>query len=57
MDPVLYCIEQRVSDEQNDRLLRKVNYEEVKAAVFSMHPEKYPGPDVFNPAFIKLIGT
>lgn len=51
MEPVLECIQNRVSQEQNTRLLRRVSYEEVKIAIFSMNPDKSPGPDGFNPGF------
>lgn len=51
MEPVLSCIQQRVSHEHNTRLLRRVTCEEVKIAMFSMHSEKSQGPDGFNPAF------
>lgn len=33
----------RATQEQNTRLMQDVTYEEVKAATFSMHPEKSSG--------------
>lgn len=30
-----------------------ITFEEIKEAVFSMHPEKAPGPDGFNPMFFQ----
>ena len=32
-------------------LTRSVTMEEIKTVVFKMHPDKSPGPDVFNPDF------
>ncbi|XP_031107295.1 uncharacterized protein LOC116011981 [Ipomoea triloba] len=51
--PVLACVRNRVSSCQNDILLRKITEEEVKAAVFAMHPDKSPGPDGLSPAFFQ----
>lgn len=42
-----------VSEEQNANLLLPFRDEEIKTAVFSMHPDKSPGPDGFNPAFFQ----
>lgn len=33
--------------------MQAVTYEEVKTAVFSMHPEKSPGMDDLNPGFFQ----
>ncbi|KAL8120291.1 hypothetical protein AgCh_017451 [Apium graveolens] len=41
----------RISEIENDGLISAVTEEEVKSAVFSMHSEKSPGSDGFNPAF------
>lgn len=41
----------QVSDEQNAQIMGPVTMEEVKSAVFSMHPEKSPGIDGLNPGF------
>ncbi|CAH9066899.1 unnamed protein product [Cuscuta europaea] len=51
MDPVLLYVEQVVSDSQNTELLRPIREEEVKAALFSMHPDKSPGSDSLGPGF------
>lgn len=42
---------QCVMEEQNNQLIKPISSEEVKDAVFSMHPEKAPGYDGLNPAF------
>lgn len=44
-------VEPRISDDQNSTLLRKVTHEEVRKALFNMHPDKSPGPDGLNPGF------
>ncbi|XP_031091127.1 uncharacterized protein LOC115996126 [Ipomoea triloba] len=51
LTPVLNCIKPRITHSHNQLLLRPTNPEEVKRAVFSMHPDKSPGPDGFNPEF------
>ncbi|XP_050231744.1 uncharacterized protein LOC126680640 [Mercurialis annua] len=43
----------RVSSTDNERLLAPISAVEVRKAVFSMHNDKSPGPDGFNPAFYK----
>ncbi|MCI38529.1 CNGC5-like protein, partial [Trifolium medium] len=37
--------------EDNERLVMPITREELKEALFQMHPDKAPGPDGFNPAF------
>lgn len=49
--PLLECLERRVSDEQNEMLLRDISHDEVRAAVLAMHPNKSPGPNGLTPAF------
>ncbi|XP_031120626.1 uncharacterized protein LOC116023757 [Ipomoea triloba] len=49
--PVLRCLESRISSEQNTNLTCPISSAEVKAATFSMHPDKSPGPDGLSPAF------
>lgn len=48
---VIRRVQSRITDEMNARLLRPVEMEEVKSAVFSMMPDKAPGPDGMNPSF------
>lgn len=42
-----------ITAETNHQLLASVEFEEVKAAVFQMHPDKAQGPDGFNPCFFQ----
>lgn len=49
--PVFECLEPRLSAAQNDNLVRPILLDEVKAALFSMHPDKSPGPDGLSPDF------
>lgn len=51
LDPVLNCIEEKISESKNDILLRRVSLDEVRSAVFGMHPDKTPGPDGLNSGF------
>ncbi|XP_074378461.1 uncharacterized protein LOC141719998 [Apium graveolens] len=44
---------QQISDIENEDLIAPITVEEVKNTVFSMHPDKSPGPDGFNPAFFR----
>uniref|UniRef100_A0A803PF19 Reverse transcriptase domain-containing protein n=1 Tax=Cannabis sativa TaxID=3483 RepID=A0A803PF19_CANSA len=48
---VIQCIQQKVTSQINEELQQPVLTEEVKRAVFSMHPDKSPGPDGMTPAF------
>lgn len=41
----------QITEEENGRLLSKLTLEEVKEAVFLMHPDKSPGQDGLNPDF------
>lgn len=40
-----------ISSEMNDALIRIPNKQEIMQAVFSIHPDKAPGPDGFSPSF------
>lgn len=51
LENVLGCIEDRLSDDQNEMLTQEFTEEEVKKVIFSMHPDKSPGPDGMNPTF------
>ncbi|XP_019181629.1 PREDICTED: uncharacterized protein LOC109176679 [Ipomoea nil] len=44
-----YSIQPRVTATQNEGLLRLFEESEVKSALFSMYPDKAPGPDGMNP--------
>lgn len=50
-EEVTQCISPSISVVQNERLLAAVSEEEVKRALFQMHPDKSPGPDGRTPAF------
>jgi hypothetical protein len=52
-EPVLALISPRVSDEDNSLLVAPITKEEIRTALFQMHPDKSPGPDGFNPAFFQ----
>lgn len=53
MENVLKYIPRKVTEQQNVELLRIFTYDEVKLALFSMHPDKSPGPDGLNPGFFQ----
>ncbi|XP_060965512.1 uncharacterized protein LOC133034440 [Cannabis sativa] len=50
-DMVVQSIQSRVSTRINEDLNQPILAEEVRKAVFSMHPDKSPGPDGMTPAF------
>lgn len=50
-DEVLVSIGSRITTDQNELLTTRFTVEEVNSAIFSMHPDKSPGPDGMNPAF------
>jgi hypothetical protein len=50
-EPVLSLINPKITQEDNEKLLAPISKEELKEALFYMHPDKAPGPDGFNPAF------
>lgn len=41
----------KITEEQNEELLMPIEDEEVKRALFHMHPDKSPGPNGMSPAF------
>ncbi|XP_019163544.1 PREDICTED: uncharacterized protein LOC109159890 [Ipomoea nil] len=43
----------KISQEDNHCLLRAFTVDDVREALFSMSPDKSPGPDGFNPAFFQ----
>ncbi|CAH9108066.1 unnamed protein product [Cuscuta europaea] len=53
MDPVLFSVDHLVSNDQNQYLLRPIREEDVRKAIFSMHPDKSLGPDGLSPVFFQ----
>lgn len=51
MELVLAEVKRSLTEAQNEVLTAPVNGEEVHTALFSMNPDKAPGPDGFTPAF------
>jgi len=51
LDSFFTSVNPRVSQADNEHLLRSVEHEEIKAALFAMFPDKAPGPDGMNPGF------
>jgi hypothetical protein len=52
-EPVLALIRPKVLEEDNISLEAPITKEELRNALFQMHPDKSPGPDGFNPAFFQ----
>lgn len=50
---VTNCLEKKVNQSQNDRLLRRFSNEELKIALYDMKPDKSPGPDGLTPGFFQ----
>ena len=50
-EEIIECVPQTITDIQNVELQKPVTADEVKNAIFSMHPDKAPGPDGMTPAF------
>lgn len=50
---VTECVTNFITAEQNLGLLKEVTGDEVKEALFQMHPDKAPGPDGMTPAFFQ----
>lgn len=50
-EEVINCVKSCVNQQMNITLLQPVVEEEVKRAVFDMHPDKSPGPDGMTPMF------
>ncbi|XP_062114673.1 uncharacterized protein LOC133825790 [Humulus lupulus] len=48
---ILDCVPTSISEDINLDLIKPVEPEEVKQALFQMHPDKSPGPDGFSPGF------
>lgn len=51
MQEILEGIDVCINQAQNEELIQKFTDEEVRDVIFSMHPDKSPGPDGMNPAF------
>lgn len=51
MEDVISCVQKKVIDAHNELLIAPFRQEEVKEVVFSMHKDKAPREDGFNPAF------
>ncbi|XP_074349899.1 uncharacterized protein LOC141689493 [Apium graveolens] len=52
-EEVIDCVTRSISTEKNRELIALVTTEEVKSAVFQMHPDKTPGPDGMTPTFFQ----
>ena len=48
---IIDCVQIRLSEGQNEMLIAPITEEEVKAALFSMHPDKSSGMDGMSPTF------
>nr|GMD37739.1 ribonuclease H [Ipomoea batatas] len=51
MWPVLECVDRTITVDKNEALLRPIMHDDVRNALFTMHPDKSPGPDSLSPAF------
>ena len=50
-EPIIKCIQRKVSKAHNHMLTKKFEVKEVQEAVFSMYPNKLPDSDGMNPRF------
>ncbi|KAK6160424.1 hypothetical protein DH2020_003805 [Rehmannia glutinosa] len=53
VEGIISCVHKKITSEQNEVLMEPFKEEEIKRALFSMHPDKSPGPDGLNPAFFQ----
>ena len=53
MEPVLDSVDRVVTPNMNSTLLQPYTPNEVKQALFQMHPSKSPGPDGMSPFFFQ----
>jgi exonuclease III len=54
LDPQVYPLSEvpeLITEEENERLSRPISDTEIKKVVFSMHPDKAPGPDGYTARF------
>jgi hypothetical protein len=56
-DPILSLIAPRITQEDNDHLVLPITKEELREALFQMHPDKAPGPTVSIQLSINISGT
>ncbi|XP_074377107.1 uncharacterized protein LOC141718627 [Apium graveolens] len=54
-DEVINCVKPKISEKQNVQLMKEITEEEVREAIFHMHPDKAPGPDGFSKSYEKLL--
>ena len=48
---IFNCVQSKVTEIQNQELIRLFEAMEIKEALFAMHPDKAPGPNGMNPGF------
>ena len=53
VEEVIEAVDQKVMDEMAQSLTQAYSEEEVKNALFQMHPSKAPGPDGMSPFFFQ----
>lgn len=53
MNPIINVVQQKVTTEMNQSLLRPYSVEEVREALFLMQPMKAPGLDGMSPIFFQ----
>lgn len=56
LSAVLECTDTVIEDQMNESLCEPFTAEEIRRAVFDMHPSKAPGLDGFTAYFIKNFG-
>lgn len=50
-NPVISCIDRKIKNEQNEAMLKYIEDQEVKQAIFHMLSDKSSGPDGMSPGF------
>ena len=53
VDEVVRCVDKVVTPQMNEDLIRPYSKDEVRAALFQMHPSKAPEPDGMSPLFFQ----
>lgn len=53
MEPVLDSVDRAITPNMNETLLQPYTLDEVKQALFQMHPSKSPGPDGMSHFFFQ----